>query len=74
MKKWIIKKPEPDCSSIAQGSDLTPLCADVLASRGITTLEGAKEFLRKDSLSDPFLLKDMREATEIIQDAIAGQK
>lgn len=74
MKKWIIKKPEPDGSSIAQGSDLTPLCADVLASRGITTLEGAKEFLRKDSLSDPFLLKDMREATEIIQDAIAGQK
>lgn len=71
MKKWIIKKPDPAVSKkLAAECSITPLCADVLSARGISSSADAIEQFNADGLSDPFLLKDMREAAELINNAV----
>ena len=78
MKKWTIGKPDEQAVDIlTKQGGLTEICAGVLASRGIDTMEKAMEFFnqnRQDGgeeiLSDPFLIKDMKKASEIILSAI----
>ena len=75
MKKWIIGDPDTKISGkISSGSDLTPLCAEVLVSRGITDLKAAAELIRADSLESPYQIKDMEKAAEIINAAAAEGK
>ncbi len=75
MKKWIVGRPDPKAVDVlsVQGG-LSPLCAGVLASRGIDTIEKAAGFFNQQEnaeiLSDPFLIKDMQEAADIIQSAV----
>ncbi|MDO5560584.1 MAG: single-stranded-DNA-specific exonuclease RecJ [Oscillospiraceae bacterium] len=71
MKKWSIGKPDPDVvKSLMNSSDLSRLCAQVLASRSITNIEQASRLLQTTGLEDPFVLKDMEKAAEIINNAI----
>lgn len=74
MKKWSIGKPSPEVSAeLSRKGGLSPLCASILVSRGIDTLEKAQEFFNssgnEEPLSDPFLIKDMPEAAGIITEA-----
>ena len=50
--------------------------AELLLQRGITTFEEAEKFFRPklDELHDPFLMKDMKEAVERLQEAIENQE
>ena len=54
-------------------SAMPRLLHTLLLKRGISSLEEAERFLNPDAenLHDPFLLSDMRAATEIIKDAVA---
>lgn len=78
MKKWTIGKPEQQAVDIlTKQGGLTEICAGVLASRGIDTMEKAMDFFNQNSsdedggvLSDPFLIKDMKRASEIILSAM----
>ncbi len=77
MKKWSIGKPDPNISlKLSRESGLSPLCSSILVSRGIDTLEKAQRFFNAEQssdsepLSDPFLIKDMREAADIILEAV----
>ena len=71
MKRWIVRKPEKEYSErIVKESGVTGLCGDVLASRGFKNAAEAAESLNTDKLSDPFILKDMTEASEIINRAV----
>lgn len=71
MKKWIVRKPDSNYSEkIKSESDVSQLCADILASRGFETAQEAAKKLFVDELFDPFLLKDMKEAADIINEAI----
>lgn len=79
MKKWTIGKPEQNAVDIlTKQGGLTEICAGVLAARGIDTIEKAMEFFNQnndkedgaDVLSDPFLIKDMKKASEMILSAI----
>ena len=71
MKKWLVRKPQKEfAEKILRESEVTPLCADILAARGFTSAEDAAKQLNSDGLSDPFLLKDMREAADVINDAV----
>lgn len=79
MKKWTIGKPEQQAVDIlTKQGGLTEICAGVLAARGIDTIEKAMEFFNQnndkedgaDVLSDPFLIKDMKKASEMILSAI----
>ncbi len=78
MKKWTIKNPDPQViRTLSQYGGLTPLCAGVLAARGYDTMEKAAGFFNQGpdgeeitALSDPMLIKDMREAAEILLKAV----
>ncbi len=71
MKKWIVRKPDSKYSEkILSESDVSQMCADILASRGFESAQEAAEKFFADELFDPFLLKDMREAADIINQAI----
>lgn len=68
MKKWL-------CADIsAENNEITrqfgELLGGVMLSRGINTLDRAKEFFGCSSLSDPLLMKDMEQAVEIIRQAL----
>lgn len=68
MKKWL-------CADVpAVNNEITAqfgeLLGGVMLSRGITTLDRAREFFGCSSLSDPLLLKDMETAVEVIRQAL----
>ncbi len=71
MKRWEIKKPDPQkVNEILKKSDLTSLCAEVLVSRGYDNMDMLVDFFNNDELSDPMMLKDMPQAVEVISQAI----
>jgi len=75
MKKWTIGKPDAKAvDTLSKQGGLSPVCAGVLASRGIDTIEKAAEFFNQqedgNQLSDPFLIRDMREAADALLAAI----
>jgi len=71
MKKWQINKPNQEkVSNILKKTDLTSLCAEVLVSRGMDEVDTLVDFFSQGELSDPFLIKDMFEATEYITEAV----
>lgn len=75
MKKWVIKQPDNKAVSvITSKTDIKKPAAEILVSRGIDTIEKIKDFFSDDTLSSPFLLKDMQEAAYIINNAIEDQK
>ncbi len=75
MKKWTIGKPDPKAVEIlSRQGGLSAVCAGVLASRGIETIEKAAEFFNQQEggsqLSDPFLICDMQEAADTLLSAV----
>ena len=72
-KKWNIGKPEERDVSLLRSAGYPYLLSIVLAARGVTTPEGAAEYLERDrSLTiSPMLMKDMDKAVSRIQRAIA---
>lgn len=75
MKKWTIGKPdEKVVSSLQSQSDLSRLCCKVLAAQGCDTIAMAGERIGCTELSDPFLIRDMREAADCINEAIDSGK
>ena len=71
MKRWIINRPDDkSVSEILKKTDLPEICADIMASRGITELDDLDAFFNGGELSDPFEIKDMREAVDAITQAV----
>ncbi|MDD3347574.1 single-stranded-DNA-specific exonuclease RecJ [Oscillibacter sp.] len=71
--KWNIGAPAEQDVALLQGAGYSYLLSTVLAARGITTVEGAAEFLdreRKLTIS-PMRMRDMDKAVSRIQRAIA---
>ena len=71
--------PKPDktlVEPLAQGLGIEPLLAELLVKRGITGFEEAKKFFRPslDDLHDPFLMKDMEQAVNRIEQAFQYQE
>lgn len=76
MNRWKINQPDDTArADLAGRTDLSPLCCDVLAARGIGSAEDAANFLQGEALSDPFLMQDMQAAVDVITEAVeAGEK
>ena len=74
MKKmvWHLFPPREEAKSISTELGIPLEIAQVLVNRNITDVEAAQEFLfgTLDDLHDPFLMKDMGEAVERIQQGI----
>ena len=50
--------------------DLKSLTLDVMTSRGFTDFDSLADFFKGEELSDPFLIKDMAIAAEVINKAV----
>lgn len=75
--KWVAKQSDPETAALlAKELNLNPLCAKVLANRGINTKEAAEQFIYPDvsRLLDPFLLVDMDKGVAKIEDAIKNNE
>jgi single-stranded-DNA-specific exonuclease len=76
MKKiWKLKAPSPDAFSLSESSGLSRLEAQILIHRGIRNSRDVASFLlpRLASLLDPYLLKDMAAAIDLIISAMERQ-
>ena len=69
-KLWEIGTPDAAAAAAIGRGGVTKLCAEVLASRGVSSLEAAHAMLDAQALSDPMLLKDMDRAAERILRAV----
>ena len=74
-QRWDLRRPAPLSARRAlESAGLSPLCASLLASRGLDTPEEAARFLScgAQRFHDPLLLKDMDRAVARIRAAIDG--
>ena len=64
------------CESLARELNISPLSAQLLIDRGISTADEARAFVRPSlsQLHDPFLMRDMDKAAERLSEAIAGHE
>lgn len=75
-KIWQVKDDSPSASSLARKMGISKILASLLMNRNVTSADSAKSFLspRLGALRDPFLLKDMDVAVELITDFILKEK
>ena len=73
---WQIKEDPYSASSLARKLGVSKLLASLLMHRNITSTDSAQSFLfpKLGVLRDPFLLKDMDSATELIKSFINKKK
>lgn len=68
MKKWLCNGIPTDNAEMRR--EFGDFLGGLLLSRGILSMERAREFFACDSLSDPYLLRDMDKAVEMIRNAL----
>lgn len=68
MKKWITAAPASDNAEMRR--EFGDFLGRLLSGRGIRSLEQAQEFFACNSLGDPYQLRDMDRAVEIIREAL----
>lgn len=75
-KKWLLRTTSKDINYLAKNSGVSEVVAKILINRGFKNVEEIKKFMRAstDDLYDPFLMKDMNKATDLIMDAIKNNK
>jgi single-stranded-DNA-specific exonuclease RecJ len=79
MNYFVSKQREIDkgiAKKISRRFNIDYILAQILVSRGIDTVEKAESYLCKDinNLHDPFLLSGMKEACDMINDAVSSNK
>lgn len=76
-KQWIVRTcDENTCAWYAQHLDIHPLTARILLQRGFHDLEQIERFLHPslEQAHDPFLMKDMSKAVQLILEALEQGK
>ncbi|MBU3142374.1 single-stranded-DNA-specific exonuclease RecJ [Clostridium sp. CF012] len=75
-KKWLIRNTSKDIRTLAKNSGVSEVIAKILINRGFDNEIEIKKFMRAsiEDLYDPFLMKDMEKATELIKLAIENKK
>ncbi len=77
-KRWLVKTPQDSTlvESFRSKLKVDHIVAELLLQRGISTFEEAEAFFRPklEDLHDPFLMQDMDNAVERVQEAIDEQQ
>lgn len=74
-RRWRPALPDPaGCWLLSRELGISPVTAQVLYNRGLTTPEAAQAFLTagREQILDPFLLKDMDRAVPLIRERISS--
>lgn len=68
MAKWMLRRKSADFSEISRKFNIDPLLARLLVNRGVVTDDDFESYLNggDSAFHDPFLLKDMDKAVDII--------
>ena len=77
MAVWKLKDPDPAIvARLADEFDTSDIIARVLASRGMESLEKSRAFFYPDiaHLHDPFLMRNMENAAELVKSHIKEGK
>lgn len=76
LAKWMLKNINANTKMLSEEAAISPFLTKLLVNRGFTTSKDIKEFLKPedDSLSDPYLMKGMKLAVDIIKEKISTQK
>ncbi len=76
MENWVIKNKKADFDLIMKECGVSEVIARCLVNKGFDTSEKMHAFLRpqKDKLYDPFLMKDLDKACEILKNKIDSGK
>ena len=76
-RTWVLREADlRDVSTLIQKAGLDPVLARVLSARGVS-IDMVEEYLSpslRNSLPDPFVLKDMEAATAALTDAVLTNK
>lgn len=75
-KIWRLRPLSPQASQLALETSISPLKAQLLLNRGVSTGNSAASFLspRLSYLIDPMLLKDMDHALDLIMETIGNRE
>ena len=75
-EKWIEKTKKTDFAGIAKRLGVSPMLVRILCNRGLETAEEMEAFLAPGDrpLSDPFLMKGMEQAADILGEKISAGK
>ncbi len=77
-KRWLVKTPleRTVVDTFRSKLKIDPIVAELLLQRGIESYHEAEHFFRPklEDLHDPFLMKDMEDAVERLQEAIDQQQ
>lgn len=79
-KNWKLRdgitEPSEKCADIQKTLGLTEAMAQLMYCRGYQSAEDVRRFLRmeQEMLHDPFLMKDMDKAVDIVSDAVSCKK
>ena len=76
MENWVLKNKKADFESIMQECGVSEVIARCLVNKGFESVEDMKQFLKPglEQLGDPFLLKDLPEACDILKHKIEEGK
>ncbi|MDD4112491.1 MAG: single-stranded-DNA-specific exonuclease RecJ, partial [Herbinix sp.] len=76
MENWVIKNIKADFTQIIEKCNISEVLSRCLVNRGLTNPDQIDSFLHPslDKLYDPFLLKDMEKACDILGDKIRTGK
>lgn len=74
MENWVIKNKKADFDLIMKKCGVSEVLARCLVNKDLVSLEEIDAFLhpKLSALHDPFLMKDMKEACEILREKIAN--
>ncbi len=75
--KWsVMTQKSNEVKYLTSNLNITSICARLLINRGYTDVDNADAFLKKSDafLSDPFLLKDMKEAVARVRTALSNKE
>lgn len=76
MAKWMLRQNRADIVRLAEQANVSPTIAYILANRGLSDPKALQKFLhpKRDDFYDPYLMKDMKKAIEILKSQIADKK
>ncbi len=76
-KRWkLLNAPEEAVQELQRQLKISPVACEILVQRGICSFEDAKDYFRPQlqQLHDPWLMKDMRRATDRIFSAFTNKE